>query len=145
MSLIAYFHDDMFHITLVHSPYLMFSHGFVFMSTICTNLDFECFGDHVIYIVSWNIILFYSLLEGFRTSYTFFIKLVRILHYGRAFQTYYIFKLIFWKPLPIQGRLVGRPCLVCLILKILLNMCMKWVERNMCYKLDLIVFFNWYH
>ena len=35
LSLIAYFHDDVFHITLIHSLYLMFSHDFVFMSMIC--------------------------------------------------------------------------------------------------------------
>ena len=34
LSLIAYFHDDMFHITLVHSLYLLVSHDFIFMSMI---------------------------------------------------------------------------------------------------------------
>jgi len=32
LSLIAYFHDAMFHITLVHSPLLNVSHDYVFMS-----------------------------------------------------------------------------------------------------------------
>jgi len=35
LSLNAYFHVDMCHTTLVHSPYLMFSHDLVFMSTNC--------------------------------------------------------------------------------------------------------------
>ena len=43
--------------------------------------------------------LFYSLFEGFRTSLQVFpFKLVRILHYGNDFQTYYIFKFIFENP-----------------------------------------------
>ena len=51
-----------------------------------------------------------------------------------------IFSNLFLKTLPIEGRLVGRPYLVCLILKILLNMCMKWVVGNMSYTFDLIMF-----
>jgi len=35
LSLIVHFHVDMFLTTLVHSPYLMFSHDLVFMSTNC--------------------------------------------------------------------------------------------------------------
>jgi len=34
LSLIVHFHDDMFLITLVHSPYLLFSHDLIFMSPI---------------------------------------------------------------------------------------------------------------
>ena len=35
LSLIAYSHDYAFHIILVHSHYLMFSHDFTFMCIIC--------------------------------------------------------------------------------------------------------------
>jgi len=42
LSLIVHFHDDMLLTTLVHSPYLMFSHDLVFMSTICAIWIYEC-------------------------------------------------------------------------------------------------------
>ena len=35
LSLLSTFHDDVFHITLIHSPYLMVSHDIIFMSMIC--------------------------------------------------------------------------------------------------------------
>ena len=70
---------------------------------------------------------------------------MRYSSYGRVFQIYYIFKLFFENPYPFQGRLVGRPCLVCFLLKILLNMCMKWVVGIMSYTLDSNYIFNWYH
>jgi len=34
LSLVEYFHDYVYHFTLVHSPYLLVSHDFVFMSMI---------------------------------------------------------------------------------------------------------------
>jgi len=57
---------------------------------------------------SWNIFLFYSLLEGFRTSLqVFHLTSCGILRYGRVFQTYYIFQTYFWKPLPSKGGWLG--------------------------------------
>ena len=63
--------------------------------------------------VSWNIILFYSLLAGFRTSLQIFhITSCGILH-TEEFSNIFYFQTYFWKPFPLNGRLVGRPCLVC--------------------------------
>ena len=63
------------------------------------------------------------MLEGFRTSLQIFhITSYGILHYGRAFQTYYIFQIYFWKPLPSKGGWMGDHAHVCLIVKIILNL-----------------------
>ena len=80
-----------------------------------TLFSWVCFVLYRLWVLimwfSWKIFLFYSLLEGFRTSLqNFVIKLVRILHFGRVFKyAKLIFKLIFENPNP---RLDGRPCLV---------------------------------
>ena len=87
---------------------------------------------------SWNIFLFYSLLEGFRTNLQFYPITISYSSFDRVFK-HTIFSNLFLKTLPIQGRLVGRPCLACALLKIILNMCMKWVVGNMSYTLDIIV------
>ena len=115
-------------------------------------IDFECLVIMWLTSFSWNIILFYSLLERFRTSLQNFLITSHILHFGRVFNYAKLLSNLFLKTPSIEGRLVGRPCLVWSLLKILLNMCMKWVESNMSYTLDLLLcfqlvsldLFNWY-
>ena len=88
---------------------------------------------------SWNIILFYSLLEGFRTSLQIFhITSYGILHKVEFFK-HTIFSNLFFENPHLQGRLVGRPCLVCSLLKIHLKYVHEWVVSNMRYTLDLII------
>ena len=80
----------------------MFSHDFIFMSIICALLILSV-NDHVIYMFFMKYIFFIPYLKDFVLVFKFFLKLVRILHYGRVFQTYYIFKLIFENPYPFKG------------------------------------------
>jgi len=69
-------------------------------------MDFECLVTMWFTCFSWNIILFYSLLEGFRTSLQIFhITSCGILHYGRVFK-HTIFSNLFLKT-PTRPRAIG--------------------------------------
>ena len=96
------------------------------------------------FMFSWKIILFYSFLEGFRTSLQFSIKLVRILLYGRVFQTYYIFKPIFENP--IHWRAVGWATMPCMVN---IENHFKHVHEMGGRKYEIYTWsyyvFNWYH
>ena len=89
--------------------------------------------------------MFYSLLEGFRTSFQNSHKTSCVfLHFGKV-SSYakIIFKLIFENPF--HQWVVGRATMpYMLILKINLNMSMKWVVGSMSYTLDSHSVFNWY-
>ena len=60
--------------------------------------------------------MFYSLLEGLRTSLQDYHKTSCVILYLVEFSIMLkLFSNLFWKSLPIKRRLVGRPCLVCII------------------------------
>ena len=105
------------------------------------------FSDHVIYMyfMKYNFV-FIPYLKDFVLVYKFFhITSCGILRYGRSFQAYYIFQTYFWKPLPSKGGWMGDHAHVCFIVKIILNLSMKWVVGYMRYTLDIIVVSIWYH
>ena len=124
MSFIAYFHDYAFHIILVHSHYLMFSHDFVFMSLICALyiLSVNCWA---IFMFSWIYTCFIPYLKDLGLVFKIIIKLARILHFGRVFKhVKIILKSYFWKPYHL--RVAGWAIMHCMLkLKIFVNMCMK--------------------
>ena len=108
-------------------------------------IDFEChwLSD---FHVSWNIFLFYSFLEGFRarlqfyhiiTSCVFFI----LVEFSIVLK---LFSNLFLKTRTHHGRLVGRPCLVCIIenlFELVLEMGGREYELYTCPH----CIFNWYH
>ena len=144
MSLIAYFHDNMFHIYLVHSPHLLFSHDFVFMSMIWALWTLSV-GYHVSFMFHEKHFCFIPYLKDFVLVYKFFhLTSCGILRYGRVFK-HILFSNLFLKTPTIKGRLVGRPCLVCSLLKIHF----KHVHEMGGRKYELYTWsyysFNWYH
>ena len=111
----------------------MFSHDFIVMSIICAIQTLSV--DYVIFM-SWNIFLFYSLLERFCTSFQVYHKTSCVfLHFGRVFNyAKIIFKLIFQNPF--HQRAVGWATMPYLLKsEIYLNMCMNRVV-SMSYTLD---------
>ena len=104
-------------------------------------IDFECLVIMWFTCFSWNICLFYFLLEGFRTNFQVFHKTsCGILHMVEFTNMLYYFKLIFENPYPSKGGWLGDHALYAHYWKSILNMCMKWVVGSMSYTLDLIVF-----
>ena len=78
---------------------------------------------------------------------------MRYSSYGRDFQTYIIFKSIFWKPLPSMGGWMGDHAHVCFIVKIILKLDHEMGGRlyelytwpYFCYfQLVSLNSFNWY-
>ena len=70
---------------------------------------------------------------------------MRCSSYGRVFKRVILFSNLFLKTLPIKGRLVGRPCLVCSLLKIYLKHMREMGGRKYeLYTWSYFVF-NWYH
>ena len=66
---------------------------------------FECLMIVWLTCFSWNIFLFYSLLEGFRTSLQIFHITSSYSSYGRVSNR--VFKLIFENPYPSKGGWLG--------------------------------------
>ena len=140
LSLIAYFHDYVFHIMLIHSHhscFLMILNSWVWYmlhrSWVLDIMWISC--------VSWKIFLFYSLLEGFRTSLVIFHLTSSYSSIGRVFQTFYIFKTYFWKPLPSKGGWMGDHTHVCFQFNLHKNTI--WVYKEMS-KLIPIERIQWY-
>ena len=93
----------------------LFTHDLFSWDYICF-IDPWVFNDHVIFIFSWNIFfLFYSLLEGFRTSLQIFHITSSYSLYGRVFKRVILFSNLFLKTLSIYGQTDGRVCLASLI------------------------------
>ena len=105
---------EKFHIELDCLLYLMFSHDFIFMSVICAYIDFECLVIMWSTCFSWNIFLFYSLLEGFRTSFQLFHITSSYSSYGRVFK-HTIFSNLFLKT-PTHPRAVGWATMPCMLI-----------------------------
>ena len=125
-----------------HSSYLLM---FYFHESYSCFIDFECLMIMWFTCFSWNIILFYSFLEGFRTSLqVFHLTSCGILRYGRVFK-HTLFSNLFLKTLSIQGRLVGRPCLVCSLLKIILKHVHEMGGKVLWDIHLILLLFNWYH
>ena len=104
---LCWLHDSCTHIILVYSWFL-----FSWVSYVLYRL----WVSIIVWLTClWNIYLFYSLLEGLRTSFQDYHKICcGFLHFGRVFNyTKIIFKFIFLKTPSFQGRMDGRPCLVC--------------------------------
>ena len=94
---------------------------------------------------SWIIFLFYSLLEGFRTSLQVFHKTSCVILHLVEFSIMLkiIFKSYFWKPLPSKGGWMGDHALFAQI-----ENHFKLVHDrvvSMSYTLDPHCVFNWYH
>ena len=88
---------------------------------------------------------FIPYLKDFVLVFKFFIKLVRILHMVEFSNLLKLFSNLFLKALThFKGGWMGDHALYAL-LKILLNICMKWVVGSMSYTLDSHCIFNWYH
>ena len=64
---------------------------------------------------------------------------------GSSFQTYYICKPIFENPYHLKGGWMGDHAHVCFIVKIIVNLNMKWVVGIWCIHLTFYCCFNWYH
>ena len=93
-----------------------------------------------------NIFLFYSLLEGFRASLQFYhitnCVFFILVEFSIVLQ---LFSNLFLKtPTHLKGGWLGDHALYAL-LKIYLNLCIKWVVWSMSYTLDPYYVFNWYH
>ena len=84
LSLIAYSHDYAFHIILIQSLLVVFS-WLCFHEYYMCYIDLECWlCDFHIFM---DIFLFYSLLEGFRTSFLIYYKTKCVfIHFGRVFK-----------------------------------------------------------
>jgi len=118
---------------------------FVFMSHIYASLNLSV-GYHVSFMFHEKYFWCIPCLKDFVLVNKFFhLTSCGILRYGRVFQTYYIFKSIFEKPLPSKGRLDGRPC-----------SCMLYIENLFKHKHEMggrlyeiytwsYCCFNWYH
>ena len=105
LSLIASFYDFVDYMTF-YTLCLMFTHDLFswdYMSFYC----YLSVDDHVIFMFSWIHSCFIPNLKDFILVFKIIIKLVRILHFSRVFQTCYIFKSYFWKPLPFKDGWLG--------------------------------------
>ena len=92
----------------------------------------------MIYIVSWKIFLFYSLLEGFRTSLQIFLLTRSYSSHDRVFK-HTIFSKPILKTPTFNGRLDGRSCSYMLYSENHFKLEHDWVVGIMRYTLDLIV------
>ena len=120
------------HTLLVHSPFFKnISHEYVSMSMYGFYWILSVFKCYVIYMCFMKIIFcFIPCLKDFvLVNKTFHLTSYGILQFGRSFffQTKLIFKSIFENPYHL--REVGWESMPCMfILKILLNLCMRWVD-----------------
>ena len=96
-------------------------------------------GYHVSFMFHEKHFCFIPCLKDFVLVYKVFHITRSYSSLWKSFSNILYFQTYFLKPLSFYGQLVGRPCLLCLILKIILNMCMKWVVGSMSYTLDLIL------
>ena len=94
---------------------------------------------------SWNIFLFYSLLEGFRISLRFYHKTSCVFFILVEFSIVLkLFSNLFLKTPTHNGRLVGRSCLVCIIKNQFKHVHEMGGREYELYTWSLLVF-NWYH
>ena len=144
MSFIAYFHDFVDYMTLALTLFL-FTHDFCFHKLYMCFIDIECRWScylHVFHGIYFCFIIYlkdFVLVFKFHhvTSCVFFI-FDRVFNCAKT-----IFKL-FENPYPSKGGWLGDHALYAL-LKIYLNMCMKWVVGSMSYILVPHCVFNWFH
>ena len=104
------------------------------------------------FIFSWKIFLFYSLLEGFRTSLQIFhIASYGILHFG-SFSIKAYFQIFFLKTPTIDGWLDGRSCSCMLYIENQFKLepwlggsyMMYTLDHYCCFQLVSLDSFNWY-
>ena len=76
---------------------------------------FECLMIMWLTCFSWNIFLFYSLLEGFRTSLQIFHITSSYSSYGRVFKRVILFSNLFLK-IPTLPRAVGWATMPCMLI-----------------------------
>ena len=114
IELIAYFHEYVFHITLIHSLYLIFSHDFIFMSMICAyrllSVWRSC-DSHVFHEISS---CFIPYLKDFVLVFKIVIKLVAVFSLLVEFSNMLnLFSNLFLKT-PTHLRVVGSATMPCM-------------------------------